>query len=142
MTGIDECFLDNKRPLSSASIAKRMSWAASRTTTRLEDIAYSLMGIFSINMPLLYGEGGKAFLRLQEEIMKVSDDQSLFAWTDKGADDNVRYGLLARHPSWFRNAKYIVPYHDWSTNNRDLFSMSNRGVRIELDIIPLDGFNL
>ena len=44
-------------------------------------MAYCLLGIFDINMALLYGEGKKAFLRLQEEIMKVSEDQSLFAWT-------------------------------------------------------------
>lgn len=47
------------------SIAMRMSWASDRETTRLEDIAYCLLGIFRVNMPLLYGEGKKAFLRLQ-----------------------------------------------------------------------------
>jgi hypothetical protein len=62
------------------SVAKRMCWASNRTTTRVEDIAYCLLGIFDINMPLLYGEGKKAFLRLQEEILKVSGDHSLFAW--------------------------------------------------------------
>jgi hypothetical protein len=51
-----------------------------RETTREEDVAYCLLGIFDINMPLLYGEGGKAFKRLQEEITKQSTDQSLFAW--------------------------------------------------------------
>jgi hypothetical protein len=66
------------------SVASKMSWAAHRKTTRVEDMAYCLLGIFGINMPLLYGEGKKAFLRLQEEIMKVSEDQSLFAWTRSG----------------------------------------------------------
>ena len=142
MTGIDEEFLTGKKSLKSASIAKRMSWAASRTTTRPEDIAYSLIGIFLINMPMLYGEGGRAFLRLQEEIMKVSDDQSLFAWTDEEASDDTHYGLLARHPSCFRHSRNIVPYQDWGEDDRDLFSMSNRGVRIEVDLSPLDGINL
>ena len=64
------------------SVSERMSWAAKRQTTRIEDTAYSLMGLFGVNMPLLYGEGEKSFIRLQEEIMKSSDDQSLFAWTD------------------------------------------------------------
>ena len=64
----------------SFSIALRMSWAAARDTSRVEDIAYCLMGIFGINMPLLYGEGEKSFLRLQEEIMKVSNDETIFAW--------------------------------------------------------------
>ena len=54
---------------------------AGRQTTREEDIAYSLLGLFDVNMPLLYGEGSvKAFLRLQEEIMKLTEDQSIFAW--------------------------------------------------------------
>ena len=39
-----------------------MSWASRRVTTRDEDIAYCLLGIFSVNMPLLYGEGEKAFI--------------------------------------------------------------------------------
>lgn len=69
------------------SIATRMSWAGNRQTTRIEDAAYCLMGIFEVNMPLLYGEGRKSFTRLQEEIMKVSDDQSLFAW---GLPTNIR----------------------------------------------------
>jgi hypothetical protein len=41
------------------------------------------MGIFGINMPLIYGEGKRAFVRLQEEIIKVSDDHSIFAWKSK-----------------------------------------------------------
>jgi Heterokaryon incompatibility protein (HET) len=64
------------------SIAKRMSWASRRETTREEDIAYCLLGIFNVAMPLLYGEGKtKAFTRLQMEIMKESTDMSIFAWT-------------------------------------------------------------
>src|SRR6195952_1344773 len=80
-TGIDEdSFVIPD--LSVLSVAYRMSWAACRQTTRPEDIAYCLLGIFNINMPLLYGEGEeKAFFRLQEEILKNSDDQSLLAWT-------------------------------------------------------------
>jgi hypothetical protein len=56
------------------SVAKRMSWASKRTTTRVEDIAYSLLGLFRVNMPMLYNEGERAFIRLQEEIIKHSDD--------------------------------------------------------------------
>ncbi|THU93954.1 HET-domain-containing protein [Dendrothele bispora CBS 962.96] len=63
------------------SIAQKMSWAAFRKTTREEDRAYSLMGLFDICMPPIYGEGGaKAFMRLQQEIIKTSDDRSIFAW--------------------------------------------------------------
>ena len=61
-------------------VAARMSWAATRQTTRPEDEAYCLMGVFGIFMPPLYGEGRNAFLRLQEEIMRQTDDPSIFAW--------------------------------------------------------------
>ncbi|KAJ5710487.1 HET-domain-containing protein [Penicillium malachiteum] len=67
------------KALGSLGIAERMSWASNRSTTRKEDEAYSLLGLFGINMPLLYGEGESAFIRLQEEILKNSDDQSLLA---------------------------------------------------------------
>ncbi|KAF8859299.1 HET-domain-containing protein [Acephala macrosclerotiorum] len=67
------------------SVAQKMSWAARRQTTRQEDRAYSLMGLFGVNMPLLYGEGRRAFIRLQEEIMRTTADQSLFAWRGGGA---------------------------------------------------------
>ena len=66
--------------ISTASVARRMSWASHRSTTRVEDRAYSLLGIFNINMPLLYGEGAKAFRRLQEEIIRTSNDSSIFAF--------------------------------------------------------------
>ncbi|EEU42739.1 uncharacterized protein NECHADRAFT_28110, partial [Fusarium vanettenii 77-13-4] len=66
--------------LSEASVSQRMSWASNRQTTRLEDIAYCLLGIFDISMTMLYGEGEKAFIRLQEEILKEYDDHTIFAW--------------------------------------------------------------
>ncbi|KAI1157011.1 HET-domain-containing protein [Nemania diffusa] len=83
ITGIPVRILSEDDDLETASIAQRMSWAANRKTSRPEDQAYCLMGLFGINMPLLYGEGKMAFVRLQEEIMKVSDDHSIFAWTSK-----------------------------------------------------------
>lgn len=46
------------------SIATKISWAAKRESTRIEDQSYCLLGIFDVNMPLLYGEGKKAFKRL------------------------------------------------------------------------------
>ena len=60
-------------PLSEFSFNERLSWAKSRQTKREEDKAYSLLGIFNIYMPLIYGEGmASAFKRLKEEINKSS----------------------------------------------------------------------
>ncbi|KAN0067835.1 TPR-like protein [Elaphomyces granulatus] len=60
-------------PLSDFSVRERMLWAEKRETTREEDKAYSLLGIFDVYMPLIYGEGREnAFRRLREEMDKVS----------------------------------------------------------------------
>ncbi|EIW56347.1 uncharacterized protein TRAVEDRAFT_86320, partial [Trametes versicolor FP-101664 SS1] len=80
VTGIDFDVLTGRATLDSIAIARRMSWAAKRRTTRVEDQAYSLMGIFGVHMPTIYGEGHNAFLRLQEEVMRTIPDQSIFAW--------------------------------------------------------------
>lgn len=87
ITGINEIYLHNGlQPitrstfLQQASVAERMAWAAQRQTTREEDVAYCLLGIFAINMPLIYGEGPGAFMRLQEQIIKRYSDPSLLAW--------------------------------------------------------------
>ena len=58
------------------------AWAFSRDTKYVEDIAYSLLGTLNIRMPLIYGKGSKAFLRLQEEIIRQSTDMSVFAWKE------------------------------------------------------------
>lgn len=105
ITGIDVEVLMGAN-LESFSVAKRMSWASKRTTTRVEDVAYSLLGIFDVNMPMLYGEGERAFIRLQEEIMKHSDNHSIFAWSCN--DDGPR-GLLAKTPAMFENCRDITP---------------------------------
>ncbi|PIL28679.1 hypothetical protein GSI_08723 [Ganoderma sinense ZZ0214-1] len=86
ITRIDCEALLHVEPLDEFSIAQRFSWAAERETTRVEDRAYSLLGILDINMPTLYGEGERAFRRLQEEIIRRIPDQSLFAWTEWGLE--------------------------------------------------------
>ncbi|KAK0618971.1 hypothetical protein B0T14DRAFT_518333 [Immersiella caudata] len=89
--------------LNSCSIAQRFSWASRRTTTRPEDTAYCLLGIFGVNMPLLYGEGVQAFLRLQQEIIKTSNDQSILAFTRNGPEWPFKGNdsLLAQSPYLF-----------------------------------------
>ncbi|KAL4072353.1 hypothetical protein V8B97DRAFT_1870420 [Scleroderma yunnanense] len=82
--------------------AQIMSWAANRTTTLVEDRAYSLMGLLDVNMPIVYGEGNRAFRRLQLAIIRTSNDQSIFAWDPRG---NIRRAgsVLADDPSFFRD---------------------------------------
>ena len=133
MTGIHKEALDG-RPLERFSIAQRMSWASSRTTTRSEDLAYCLLGLFDVNIPLLYGEGGpKAFVRLQEGIMRKSDDHSLFAWTQQHARPHEMHGLLANSPADFAFAANIVPSEEPSVGNP--YSITNSGLQITLPLI-------
>jgi hypothetical protein len=65
ITSINGSILLDSGKIQEECIARKMSWASKRNTTREEDEAYCLMGIFDVNIPLLYGEGGvKAFVRL------------------------------------------------------------------------------
>lgn len=80
ITGISKYVLALLELMFNTSIARQMPWASGGGTTRPKDMAYSLLGLFAINMPLLYGEGKRASIRLQEEIIKAEDDFSIFAW--------------------------------------------------------------
>ncbi|RMJ16690.1 hypothetical protein CDV36_003647 [Fusarium kuroshium] len=131
-TGIPQAILSGTKNLESASIAQRMSWAAGRKTTRLEDRAYSLMGIFDINMPLLYGEGHKAFIRLQEEILKVSDDHSIFAW--RYSKTRSVGGLLAETPDAFKSSENIISWNPFTLYNSP-FTVTNKGVHLDAPFI-------
>ena len=121
ITRVPQSVLRFEEDIADRSIAERMSWAARRRTTRVEDEAYCLFGLFGINMPTLYGEGRNAFFRLQEEILRTSIDTTLFAWGlsyirnthnlgDILRDQNeqpVHY-LLASSPEDFRLSSGIV----------------------------------
>lgn len=124
------------------SVAQRLSWAASRQTTRPEDLAYCLMGLFGVHMPLLYGEGEeKAFARLQAEIARNTNDQSLFAWGSwydpDGCEKLLCYSLFAPRPSCFAGLRDVMATTrhssvlDWTPP----FEMLNDGyLRIKLRV--------
>lgn len=114
-TGIPVSVLRHEARHEDICVAQRMSWAASRETTRVEDQAYCLLGLFGVNMSPLYGEGKNAFRRLQEEIMKTSVDTTLFAWqcpslapaglnVDLSLRNMESTGLLATEPAQFVNS--------------------------------------
>jgi hypothetical protein len=135
ITGIHAGVLSGNSVLSHRSIAERMSWAAHRKTTRTEDMAYCLMGVFEVNMPLLYGEGEKAFIRLQEEIMRTIDDDSIFAWIDNRNEFRQGVGVLAPSPAYFAQSGDIFPINSRYSNGHTLTS---QGVRMEVPLIPTE----
>ncbi|KAL6401163.1 hypothetical protein AUP68_16889 [Ilyonectria robusta] len=133
-TRISAEFLTGTRPLSHASIAKKMSWLSRRITSRPEDLAYCMLGIFDINMPLLYGEGSKAFVRLQEEIIKTSNDHTIFCWTWIDSIPSDWVSLLAPCPLAFEHSGQFIRTK-LSAGNTRTFSMTNSGLSITLPLI-------
>lgn len=128
ITRIEFDFVVGIYPLSDASVATRMAWAAGRQTTRKEDRAYSLLGLFNINMPLLYGEGHRAFERLQKEIMAVSDDETILAW-HYGLDFGkcTHGGLFARTPDCYKECIELVRIPP-NIAGRKHYTLTNKGL--------------
>ena len=124
-----------------ASLAEKMSWAADRQTSREEDRAYSLLGLFDINMPPIYGEGSQAFIRLQEQIMHTTTDHSIFTWQM----GSVSMGILASSPDQFLQPVYHpIEYESYTRAFRvgraDMkpdFNPTNYGLHIQLPIAPM-----
>ncbi|KAK4500834.1 hypothetical protein PRZ48_009026 [Zasmidium cellare] len=125
-TAIEEGYLQGRKHVADASIAQRMSWASARKTTRGEDLAYCLMGIFNVNMPLLYGEGQeKAFYRLQEEIVKQSNDESIFAF---GLNMYGKQPALAANPRQFVDCEHVRTARRL---RREPYTITNTGLNFE-----------
>ena len=130
-TGVPSDVLGNIADPSTCSVAQRMSWAAQRVTSRIEDRTYSLLGLFDSNMPMIYGEREKAFLRLQQHIVQKSKDESLFAWALNTSSDAPRayFSVFASTPSAFRDCSNIV-----QTPGSAGFSENNGELSISLRI--------
>ncbi|KAK0702502.1 hypothetical protein B0T21DRAFT_321315 [Apiosordaria backusii] len=133
ITGVEVDVLSGYLDMDSISVAGKMKWAARRQTTRTEDMAYCLMGLFKVNMPLLYGEGHRAFMRLQEEIIKVTNDQSIFCWQCNEADvlQNHFSGLLASRPAYFESFGDIRPLPFDASRPSSPSTMTNAGLHVE-----------
>ncbi|KAL1844286.1 hypothetical protein VTJ49DRAFT_2343 [Mycothermus thermophilus] len=138
VTGIPTPFLVGMLDLQEASVAQRMSWAANRVTKRQEDIAYCLLGIFGVSMPMIYGEGDKAFRRLQEQIMKDTGDDSILAWDldlEENAPEDVPAAVpgpaLAPSPASFANSGNIRAF-DYGTHSS--FDLQGGTLRLPLTV--------
>ncbi|KAI1769348.1 hypothetical protein GGR53DRAFT_473980 [Hypoxylon sp. FL1150] len=133
-TGIDAAVLeqsvsDLEELLDAIPVCRKMSWAASRQTTRIEDMAYCLLGIFGVNMALIYGEGEEAFIRLQEKIIGKKNDLTILAWkTEAETLPWNRFGILAKSPKEFSNSGSIVLSQDLKYNPD--FTITNKGIQI------------
>lgn len=132
ITGISQGVLKQTHPVHRIPVAQRMSWAAGRKTTRPEDVAYSLFGIFDVNMPMLYGEGRKAFRRLQEEILRSTGDHSLLCW-----QPDLEHNLLRSNDVFADSPQDFKSDYSWIAavkTNRTAPSISCRGLEISLPL--------
>ncbi|EQB59054.1 HET domain-containing protein [Colletotrichum gloeosporioides Cg-14] len=163
-TGIRRDILDGTTTHTVIPTGERMSWASNRKTTRQEDLAYCLLGIFGIHMPLLYGEGSQAFIRLQQEILRTSEDLSILLWTGLSRQTTT-CGVLATAPSAFKDIKmvdlqghrvgllvtwrwkYVITLQPWSADTSwgpDMLlntppTITSRGLHVQLPTTLVNG---
>lgn len=121
-----------------ASVAQKMSWMADRVTFEEEDMAYCMLGIFDLNMDLRYGEGKKAFIRLQEMIISSIPDESVFAWK---SDKMKSSCLLAPSPDCFRNSGNIVLRPGENSKPREPYQMTAQGLRFTAPMTERKSFS-
>ena len=158
ITGVPDHILKKGLAGNRPCVAQILSWASPRRTSRVEDRAYSLMGLLDVNIPMLYGEGKKAFHRLQLEIIRTSNDQSIFAWTSNPFGVRTS-NILADDPSFFQNCSGIelmdhgefiqflrnkIPEEELSSIDPDSFGVfptTNRGIHIWMLLSPYPGSN-
>jgi hypothetical protein len=132
VTRIDELSLRTRTKIKKASVAQKFSWAANRETSREEDMAYCLLGLLNVHMPLLYGEGKRAFQRLQLELMTQSNEHTLFAWEAPGAD-MLSVGVLCSGPLGFLNSGGVR--RTATMSEAPSFAMTNKGLIMNLPCI-------
>jgi hypothetical protein len=116
-TGISQEVLDGA-PLSQFSINERLRWKEGRETKREEDGAYSLLGIFHVELAPVYGEGAAAaFKRLMNEIHTlercIQDIRSTDPRDDKKRIEETKGGLLADSYRWVLNN---ATFQQWKQN--------------------------
>ncbi|KAK0665550.1 hypothetical protein QBC41DRAFT_306009 [Cercophora samala] len=122
------------------AVDERMSWAARRVTTRAEDMAYSLMGIFDVTIQPAYGEGGeRAFCRLVEAIMISGGSSSVLNWAGMAAESHNSNALPSSPSCYARQPQQTgKSTTGWlqSTEGLDM-AMTSRGLRLKLLILPM-----
>ncbi|KAJ4186423.1 hypothetical protein NW755_007718 [Fusarium falciforme] len=142
ITQIDVYFITGTSTLIRSSVAQKMSWLSRRVTTRVEDMAYCMLGVFDINMPLLYGEGMKAFVRLQEEIVKTSTDHTIFCWTWVKSVPQTWTSMLAPTPMAFESSGgYFEPIRNSESPEISPYSLTNAGLSIKLPLVSASDYS-
>lgn len=133
---IERKYLEDRHTVQDACIATKFSWASRRQTTRTEDMAYCLLGLVNINMPMLYGEGDRAFYRLQLEILRQTHEQTIFAWGLNGTTriSSIGHPFLASSPRGFENSARVRAVRESSAYTM-IHDITNIGLRISFPVM-------
>ncbi|KIJ58830.1 hypothetical protein HYDPIDRAFT_119185 [Hydnomerulius pinastri MD-312] len=127
-------------------VHEKMMWASTRTTTRVEDIAYCLIGIFDVSMAIAYGEGQRAFYRLMEAIIHRCGEWQIMAWAGQPSADSA---ALPESPRCFRELSpirtetTISSYGSANEHSQKAwrgdrnFVMTKRGLQLKVLIVDL-----
>jgi hypothetical protein len=119
ITGIPRALLEGSIDLDNVRAEDVWTWSRDRKTTRPEDLAYCLLGLFGVSMAVIYGEGEKnSFRRLRREILRAGKDRQ--------EDTELRAAILAKEQEkpQIKNAqpelfwdKSVVLKEDYKENN-------------------------
>ncbi|KAI5986761.1 hypothetical protein F5J12DRAFT_868177 [Pisolithus orientalis] len=148
VTGIHTDALMHPERVPHFSVATRMSWAKGRKSSKPEDRVYALMGLFGVNLPIVYGQGEtETFMKLQHEIIKKSDDQSILAWRFFTRAPSPRTSsFLADSPDYFADCgdvhripsdqllEYCIKHSHPTANPRSGFLLTCRGLQATLPV--------
>ncbi|OAX40550.1 hypothetical protein K503DRAFT_602843 [Rhizopogon vinicolor AM-OR11-026] len=120
------------------NVHQKMMWASTRTTTRIEDVAYSLIGIFDVTMMIAYGEGKRSFHRLMEAIIHKCDEWQIFAWAGASSSDSAAFPdsprcYLPLDPVDSNDAR--LPSTVWR-GDRNII-MTKRGLQMQVLLVDL-----
>ncbi|KAH7921932.1 hypothetical protein BV22DRAFT_692701 [Leucogyrophana mollusca] len=117
----------------------KMTWAANRQTTRQEDRAYSLLGIFDVSMAVAYGEGRKAWDRLMELLVRECHEWEVFAgaaaFCEVLAPAPDRYlAVTPAAAAVIRRDRYLEP---WQRPGDRFFKLTKRGLKVRLLVVEV-----
>jgi hypothetical protein len=114
------------------SVRERMVWVSKRETTRVEDMAYCLIGIFNVPLSIAYGEGSMAFHRLQVELVQRSHDRGLFVWNGPNSSQSQLSSMFAARPAAFASKSLLTEGEEVTAD--PTYVLTNYGLRIMLSI--------
>ncbi|KAF8435391.1 heterokaryon incompatibility protein-domain-containing protein [Boletus edulis BED1] len=140
-TGLDMATICHFRPgVHTPSLPERMKWVARRLTTRAEDKAYCMMGVFGVSISVAYGEGAeRAFFRLFAAILEVGCHRDWFVWGGKAIPREVHPSrMIPSSPECYLPRDDVGENDLLSMNTRDgeLVTLTNLGVPMKMLVVP------